>query len=307
MKNKLYFLALMAGVFWGTIGTFGRVLMDLGFQPIEVAFCRLFFGSAALIAYALWKRPKALRITVKGLGYTLVIGIFSQALFNLLYFSAIRKIGIAAAAVLLYTAPVFLAFLSRLLFQEQISKLKGISIGLCVLGSFFAVTGGMLDLKVLDGIGVLMGLGAAICYAFLSVVSKQAMKELDELTLSIYSFLIGWMMLIPLAQPWAIVGKLDGLAPVLAVVGQGIITSAVPYMLYMTAVRSGVELTRAGVICSVELILSVVLAAVLFKEPLTLVKAMGIGLIFISILLAGSPGIGKKWGRNFFHKRKYIA
>lgn len=286
MKNKVYILVLFAGIFWGVIGTFGRLLMNIGFQPIEVAFCRLFFGFLILFLYAFIFKPSALKITLKGLVYTIIIGVFSQALFNLLYFNSIERVGIAVAAVLLYTAPIFLAFLSKLIFKEQISLAKKISIGFCVVGSVLAVTGGVLDIRLLDGVGILLGIGAALSYAFLSVVSKKAMEETDELTLVIYSFLIGWILLIPIAKPWIIAGRIDSLLPLLYVIGQGLFTSALPYMLYMTAVKKGVELTRAGVICSIELVISVLIAWTFFNENFSSVKVAGVGLILVSIIIA---------------------
>lgn len=287
MKSKVYLLVLVAGVFWGTIGTFGKLLMNYGFAPMEVAFCRLFFGSVWLFLFAFLFKQSALKISRKGLIYALVLGIFSQALFNFLYFNSIQRIGIAVAAVLLYTAPIFLAFFSRIIFKEQINLQKKISIILCVVGSFLAVTGGVLDVKVLDLVGVGLGIGAALSYAFLSIVSKKAMVKTEALTLIMYSFLIGWVLLVPIARPWEIVFKITDFKGLFFVVGQGLFTSALPYMFYMTAVCKGAELTRAGVICSVELMISVIIAWTFFSESISLYKVIGVLMIFISILIAG--------------------
>jgi len=287
MKSKIYLLVLIAGVFWGTIGTFGKLLMNYGFASMEVAFSRLFFGCAWLFLFAFIFERKALKISRKGFLYALVLGVFSQALFNYLYFNSIQRIGIAVAAVLLYTAPIFLAFFSKVIFKEKINLQKKISILLCVIGSFLAVTGGVLDIKILDIVGVGLGIGAALSYAFLSIVSKKAMVETGALTLIMYSFLIGWILLVPIAKPWDIVGKIADFKGLFFVIGQGLFTSALPYMFYMTGVSKGAELTRAGVICSIELIISVVIAWTFFSEAISLYKVIGVLMILVSILIAG--------------------
>lgn len=286
--NRVYLVVLIASIFWGTIGTFGKLLMNYGLLPLEVAFCRLFFGCILLFLFAFFYRKEALRISKKGLLYTLVLGIFCQALFNILYFNSIQRVGIAIAAVLLYTAPIYLAFLSRFFFKERITSSKKISIILCVLGSFLAVTGGVLNIKSLDIIGILLGIGAALSYACLSVLSKHAMTEVNELSLIMYSFLIGWILLLPIVNPIDILHKVTDVHGLLLLVGQGLFTSALPYMFYMTAVRAGAELTRSGVICSVELIISVVIGWCFFAEGISLFKVVGVGIIVLSVLVAAT-------------------
>lgn len=286
MKNEKYLLIAGAGVLWGTLGLFGKLLMGSGLKPEQVAFCRLFFGSIILVTYAFFKMPEALKIKRRGIIYSLIIGLISQAIFNLTYFNAIKSIGAATAAVLLYTAPVFLAIFSKVFYNEHIELKKIASLLLCFSGSFIAATGGSLDMRTMNLHGILFGIGAAIAYALMPIFSKTALKNVSTITLTIYSFIFGWIFMMPLAKPWQAIQYAGNLKILFLMIGLGLLPSALSYLLYMSGISKGVELSRAGVISSVELIVSVAIAWLIMGESFSIMKFIGLSLMLLSIIVA---------------------
>ncbi len=286
MDNKNYIFIAIAGVLWGTLGLFGSLLMNSGLRPEQVAFCRLFFGSLILIIYACIKTPQILKIKRRGLIYTIILGFISQAIFNITYFNAIKEIGIAAAAVLLYTAPIFLAIFSKIFYNELIEGKKIVSLLLCFAGSFIAATGDNLDVKILNIPGILLGIAAAVAYALMPIFSKMALKSVNAMTLTIYSFIFGFIFMIPLAKPWEIIVYASDIKILLFMIGLGLIPSALSYLCYMSGIVKGVELSRAGVISSVELVVSVAIAWLAMGEDFSLAKFSGILLMLVSIVIA---------------------
>ena len=67
------------------------------------------------------------RIRPAGVLSCLLVGLFSQALYNMFYMRTIKESGMAVAAVLLYTSPVFVALMSRIFFRESLGKNKAVT------------------------------------------------------------------------------------------------------------------------------------------------------------------------------------
>jgi Permeases of the drug/metabolite transporter (DMT) superfamily len=78
---------------------------------------------------------------------------------------AIRLSGGATAVVLLYTAPVWVAFFSRLLFKERITRRKALAVGIALSGTaLVCFSGGSLPGKT-SAEGIAFGLLSGLCYA----------------------------------------------------------------------------------------------------------------------------------------------
>ena len=191
----------LAGSLWGTVGLFGKIFFAYGFDPKLVVFCRLFVGFLIMFIFILLKDKKLLKFDKRGLKYTALIGFFSQALFNLLYFETIKRTTIATAVILLYTAPIFLIIMGRIFYKEFLTPIKISSLILCIIGCFLTVTGGSLDTLNINSVGVLMGIGAGFTYALVTIISKAIIYDYHPLTIILYSFLFGWIFLVPFSHP----------------------------------------------------------------------------------------------------------
>ena len=140
--KKGYLLIALAGCFWGTLGLFGKILFSYNFTPQLVVFCRLFMGFIFLCIIISIKDKRLFQIDKRGLKYTALIGFFSQAVFNMMYFQTIQRTSITTAVILLYTAPSFLLIMGKLIYKEAITFDKIIALIMCSIGCFLAVTQG---------------------------------------------------------------------------------------------------------------------------------------------------------------------
>lgn len=93
------------------------------------------------------------RIRPAGVLSCLLVGLFSQALYNMFYMRTIKESGMAVAAVLLYTSPVFVALMSRIFFRESLGKNKVTAIMINIIGCILTVTGGGLETLSFAGSG----------------------------------------------------------------------------------------------------------------------------------------------------------
>ncbi len=260
--------------------------MGNGLASEQVAFTRLFFGFIVLGIYSSIRTPQILKISKKGIIYSVIIGIICQAMFNLCYFKAIDIVGVSIAAVLLYTSPLFLAIFSKVCYKENITRSKLFSLILCFIGAIMAVTGGRLDFQGLNAFGLLLGILSAIAYALMPTISKNALKEFSSSTILVYSFLFGAIFMIPSSKPWEILNYANNLDVLFCMLMLGIVPAALAYIFYATGISKGVELSVAGVVASVELVGSVIIGCTILGESFSLGKLFGVMLMLISAVVA---------------------
>ncbi|HBG8469483.1 Uncharacterized inner membrane transporter yicL [Clostridioides difficile] len=285
-KSKGYVFIAIAGLLWATLGLFGKFLMGNGLTSEQVAFTRLFFGFIVLGIYSSIRTPQILKISKKGIIYSVIIGIICQAMFNLCYFKAIDIAGVSIAAVLLYTSPLFLAIFSKVCYKENITRSKLFSLILCFIGAIMAVSGGRLDFQGLNAFGLFLGILSAIAYALMPTISKNALKEFSSSTILVYSFLFGAIFMIPSSRPWEILNYAKDLDVLSCMLMLGIVPAALAYIFYATGISKGVELSVAGVVASVELVGSVIIGCTILGESFSLGKLFGVMLMLISAVVA---------------------
>ena len=283
--NSYAFIA-MAGILWSTLGLFGDMLMNRGLSSEQVAFTRLFIGFIVLSLYSLIRRPEVLKINLKCLLYCGAIGIICQGLFNKCYFKAVEVTGVSVAAVLLYTSPLFLAVFSKIVYKEKMTRAKIISLILCCVGAIMAVTGGVLDLEGINTYGIIMGIMAAITYALMPIISKNALKEFSSETILIYGFLFGAMFMIPSAKPIEMVRFVTDMNVLPYMVLLGVFPATMAYIFYAEGIARGCELSIVGVVASVELIAASIIGWTVVGEVFTIGKAIGVAIMFISAFTA---------------------
>lgn len=283
--NSYAFIA-MAGILWSTLGLFGNILMERGLSSEQVAFTRLFIGFIVLSLYSLIRRPEVLKINLKGLLYCGAIGIICQGLFNKCYFKAVEVTGVSIAAVLLYTSPLFLAVFSKIVYKEKMTRAKIISLILCCIGAIMAVTGGVLDLEGINTYGIIMGIMAAITYALMPIISKNALKEFSSETILIYGFLFGAIFMIPSAKPVEMMGFVTNMNVLPYMILLGVFPAAMAYIFYAEGIARGCELSIVGVVASVELIAASIIGWTVVGEVFTIGKAIGVAIMFVSAFTA---------------------
>lgn len=282
--TKNYIKIALAGVFWGTIGLFGKTLEGYGMSSEMIAFSRQFAGFSILFIIFLFKDPSVLRIDRKGLKSAMIIGVVSQGIFNLAYFGSIKLVGTFTAVVLLYFSPVIMFLLGTFMYREKSSRKKVFSVLLCLTGCVYGVTGGDFSTLQSNTVGILLGLTAALTYSLMPALSKKTTTIYNPFTIIIYSFMFGAIMLIPFAKPVASIMAVQDKAVFLIILLFGFISSSIPYCLYIPSLHN-VQVSKLGVIASIELVVSIAIAVLFLKEPLSAGKVAGASIIMASILI----------------------
>ena len=289
-SNSGVFLILEAGVLWGSMGLFVRSLNGLGFDSMQITAGRLVLAAVCFWIVLLRFRPaEERRIRLKDLPLFLGLGLASILFFTVCYFTAISLMPLSTAAILLYTAPIWVTLLSALLFHETLDARKllalAMAFGGCALVS--GLGGGGLTLR-----GLLIGLGAGVGYGLYSILGSVALRRYSPYTVTAWTFLIAALGALCICRP------LDMLQTLLAAPSPGdtallfvltaLVTAVAPFLCYTLGLRS-VEPGRAAILATVEPMVASLLGIFVFHEKLTLTAALGILLILAAIVLLSLP------------------
>lgn len=287
MKRQVkgYLMVAAAATLWGTVGVQVQTLFNYNLSLQSIIFWRLFFAFIILFSFVFFTNKKRLIIDKKGLIYLALMGLFSQLLFNLFYFSCIQKTTIATAVTLLYSAPIFIAVMARIFYKELFTPIKTIALFLCMGGCFFAATGGSVAVLKLNLIGVLMGLGAGFTFSLVTIISKAIINKYHQLTIIVYALGFGLLFYLPFSHPLIIFQKSLPLEVWLLISFFGVISTAIAYGLYITGISYGIEVSRAGIISTLELVVAVILSYLIFKEALWGWKLVGILTVVFSVII----------------------
>ena len=275
---------LLAGILWGTIGLFVRALSQTGLSSLQLVFLRSAITAVALFFYLLLFCRQALRIAWRDLWIFMGTGILSILFFSVCYFSTIQMAELSIAAVLLYTAPVFVMLFSLGFFQEKLNVRKILALLCCLMGC--ALVSGVLGASRLTLPALITGLLSGLGYSLYSVFGKFAVqKGYGALTTTFYTFLISAIAALPFVGLGEIPQKLalQGGSPFLIVL-MGLCTSVIPYLLYTYGLWATAP-AKASILASVEPVAALLFGSSFFGEKLTLSSLAGMALVLAAVAL----------------------
>jgi len=288
-KGVLFIIA--AGIMWGTIGIFVRSLNRLGLEAMQIVFIRALISAVVLLGGVLIYDRKLLKIKLRDIWCFAGTAILSILFFYYFYFVTIEKASLAVAAVLLYTAPIFVMLMSVVLFRERLTGKKLAACAMAFAGC--ALVAGIFDgVNRLSAAALLTGLLSGFGYALYSIFSRVALnKGYSSITITVYTFSIACLCLLPFTDYRAIGAAIaaEPLTSVPAALGLAMFVTVIPYLLY-TAGLATVNSSKASIMASVEPVMACVVSVAVFREKMSFFGVLGIALVIAAIILLNLHG-----------------
>lgn len=284
-KTVSVLYVISAGCLWGFMGLLVRRLNAMGLSPLEISFLRALVTFVAMAAILLIADRKAFVIRLRDIWCFIGTGVVSMVSFNYFYFRTISLTSLSVAAVLLYTAPVFVVLMSAPLFHEELSRRKILAAIVAFIGCAF-VSGIVGGAGRLSAVGLLCGIGSGLGYALYSIFSRYALKRgYGSATISLYTFLFAMLGSAVLADTRLAVATLTASVPDFAISSFLILmVTLFPYLLYTRGLE-GLENGTASILASVEPVVATLVGMFIFGEWLGLWNVVGIALVLFSIVL----------------------
>lgn len=282
---KSYAYVFIAGSLWGTIGLFVKLMQSYGSSSSYTSFLRMVLGFILLVIITLIKDgPKAFKVNKNTLISCILLGFVCQAVYNVVYSSAVNTIGMSLSSVLLYTAPVFTSITSFLFFKEKIGKQKLFALLINIIGCVLTVTGGHFEGLSFAASGLLFGVAAGFCYSLTAIFGRLASGEGSEFAVATYNFLFAAIFL-ALFHPWTTVENPLNLPLLLAGTGFALIPTALGYIFYFKGLQNITESSKVPVVASIETVIATIIGVLVFHENMRPGNIAGIACVLGSIML----------------------
>jgi len=278
--------ALLAGVFWGSVGIFTTPMTAAGVGSSGMMILRCGFAAVCFAVLLRIKNPGALRFKRKDAPLFLAVGLLGQLCFSLCYYTAIPLVGVSTACILLYLSPVFVMLLARVIFRDKIGKNGAAALVMSVVGcALVSGFGGTVNVK-----GVLCGIGSAVGFALINVFTRLLIRRgYPGWTVNFYTCVfavLGGAVLFGLEDPASYLA--GGAENVLCAVLCGVINGFLPYIFFSKAL-SGLESGKVAIFGCTEPVTAALTGVLLFGEKLTGAGLFGILLVLGSIVLMNRP------------------
>jgi DME family drug/metabolite transporter len=280
-------LIVLSAVLWGTVGVTAKAIYGLAdTNPLSIGFFRLAISVPALfLAGWLVLGARMFRVKRRDGALMLLLGVM-MALYQVCYFGAIARVGVAIAVlVTLCTAPVIVALLSLWVFREKLTSTLTFALALALLGTtlLVGVQPNAAGEQGNTAIGVLLALGSAFGYAVVTLCSRLIAGRYHPLQSLTIGFGTGAIVLLPFAllNGFGVSYPVGGWMLLLYL---GLIPTVLAYVLFLSGMRHTTA-TAASITTLLEPLTSTLLAWVFFKEQLGAFGLFGGMLLLGAIVL----------------------
>lgn len=273
-------LIVLAAFQWALLGPVARIAFTEGVPPLTVAFWRATLAALLFATHAALTHTAALRRTDRPLA--MALGVIAVAGLYVAYFESVQRGGAALAAILLYSAPLWVAAAAHLFFRERVARHEAMALLLTLIGVVLVALfpgAGSADLQATPA-AVFWGLVSGVAYALYFLIGRPLFAHNAPARVMAWALATGAVVLMPFVvwqaltwRAWAAIGFLAFVAT---------------YGAYL-ANANGLKLigpSRASTIATLEPVLAVIAAFLLWGERLSAMGMLGAAAVIGGVLWA---------------------
>jgi drug/metabolite transporter (DMT)-like permease len=282
-------LCLGSAAAFGAMGIFGKLAYDQG-ATVGTLLASRFVLAAALFWSILLCSGAARglrRLRRRDVGIALALGAVGYGAQAGAYFAALERLDVSLLGLLVYTFPVIVTVAAITLGRERGSRRTAVALTLASIGLVLvlagAATGGV------DALGVALGLGAAVVYSIYILSSEGVATRLGPLILST---LVCTGAAVTLTLAGLVGGDLHpgGVSAAgVAWLGSLAAVSTVGAIALFFAGLRRVGPSTASILSTLEPVVTVVLAFVVFAESLGPAQLLGGALVLSAVVAVRAP------------------
>jgi drug/metabolite transporter (DMT)-like permease len=200
------------------------------------------------------------------------------------YLFAISKIHVAAATLLQYLAPIFIAVHAVVFARDRLSPATLLAMLGAFVGCFLVVGAYNLQFLSLNWAGIVSGILAAIFFAWYSIHGEYGMRRYNPWTVLFYAMFFATVLWNTLHPPLEAFLHNYALIEWGWILYFGIMGTLVPFGLYLHGVNL-IRSTRASITATLEPITAGVVAYIFLNETMEPLQIIGGILVIAAIVL----------------------
>lgn len=262
-------MPLIAIIFWGASFIATKFLLD-ELTPETIISMRLILAIALLFVIALIQK-RNFKIDFNNHKYILLLAVI--AVFHLwIQVTGMKYTTASNTGWIIGTAPIFMALLALIFFNEKLNSIKVIGIIIATFGLLLLVgNGNPANIDLIKNKGDLLILSSAFTWGIYSMVNKKISLTYSPVMTIFYLFVMMAFIIIPFSVSDASIGSIKNLSGVgwIALLFLGLLCSGVAYVIWAYALRE-MESAKVGAYLYFEPFVTVITAWIFLDENITL-------------------------------------
>lgn len=196
VKWKVHMALFMVSLIYGATFTIAKEVMPVYVKPFGLIFMRVSVAALGLFIFHRLFIKEKIRDKKDYLSL-LIASIFGVGANMLLFFKGLSLTKPINGAVLMLNTPVFVSIFAMIWMKERMTYIKFVGILLATFGALFLITGFSFQFDLETAYGDFLVSLNAIIYAFYLVYIKKLMQKYHPITITLYCFLMGWVIVLP--------------------------------------------------------------------------------------------------------------
>lgn len=288
MKNKKvpHLMAIMLMVMWSLSYLSIKVIAE-EVSPTLSAFYR--FALAAIILTIILKTKYPEEKILKVDKFKLALGgVFGVGIYFIFENYAVAYTSASNVAILIASIPIFTLFSQGIIYKEKMTYGKILGATLSLVGIIIIIASKeRVSLFSKGSIGDLMALGAVFSWIIYNMVCSNFKGHYRSITITTYQIVWGALFLSPSIFFSAL--QMPSAKVVLNIVFLSIFCSCIGYVVYVYCLKE-LGATVITTYINLQPIMSIIAAAVILKEAITIWQVIGCSVIIVGVTLVSFDG-----------------
>jgi drug/metabolite transporter (DMT)-like permease len=276
----LFIMAVIWGVNFSVVKYATHIFDPVAFTGLRVGTAALFLVVVALSS----ERVKLARRDVVGL---LLLGALGNGLYQIFFVHGLARTRAGNAALIIGSAPAFIAIAARLRGMERVKRMTLFGIGLSVLGVAFVIigsagsSGGSATL-----LGTILVFCGVLCWSAFTIGLQPYATRIKVVQLSATTMVGGAIPLLIASAPylWSTNWSAVGIGGWLALIYSSVVSMGIAYFFWYRGLRV-LGPTRTAVYANLQPIIALIVAWIFLSETPTIFQGVGAATIVAGVFL----------------------
>ncbi len=283
-----YLFAAVSILCWSTVSTVTKLLLNNNINNIQLLWVSSLFACLALFFLNLFSgKLKLLRTyTPKDFLVSAAIGLPGTFFYNIFYYFGASQMPASQAFIINYLWPIMSLIFAAIILKEKLTLRNIFAICLSFLGIVVLIFGSLGEQKSAFLIGAISCFLAAVSYGIFTVLNK---KYTYDKTLSMMTNYLVTFVLTTIINAMSNKLFLPDMLQSIGIAWNGIFAMAVADTLWILALSGGAT-GKISNLAYITPFLSLVWAALVLKEELTINSILGLVIIVSGIVIQLKSG-----------------
>jgi drug/metabolite transporter (DMT)-like permease len=288
--KKSILLALLAVLFWSTIGSAFKLTLDfLNYTQILLfaSFVAVVFLGSMLLINGRWAGLK--QLTLKEVGLSAVMGLLNPFAYYLILLKAYSLLQAQEAVALNYIWPMILVLLSIPVLKQRITLLNIFALIISFFGTLVIATGGRLStLTFTNPLGTGLALVSALFWASYWLLNMKDKRETTEKLFLNFGFGFFYALIYTIVTKQWIWPGFEGS---LGVIYIGLFEMGITFVIWLKALKYAENTAKVSNLVYLSPFISLFFVNIFLGEKILWSTIAGLSLIIGGILLQHVPSI----------------